>query len=158
MKLEVRKADICDVFRIYDKLRAIDNYEILAASGETPLDALLQGFKYNVESYCITKDGRPIAIGGLSVAKDGSEAYPWMLATDELVQHKAFFLRVVKPFVRDMLLRYPRLRNFALASNTAHIRWLKWLGFSITRTIDDYGYLKVPFVEFKMERKECVTP
>lgn len=158
MKLEVRKADITDVFYIHDKLRAVDNFEILAASGNTPLEALLHGFKYNVESYCITKDNKPIAIGGLVAAKDSSEAYPWMVATDELLLHQAFFLRVSKPFVHDMLLRYPKLRNFALARNTTHTKWLKWLGFSITRTVEDYGYLKVPFVEFQMERKECVTP
>lgn len=152
MKLEVRKADIRDVFYIYDKLRAVDNFEILAASGCTPLDALLEGFRLNKENYCVTKDDKPIAIGGIAVALDGSEAYPWLLATDELLLHQHFFLRVSKPFVQEMLLRYPKLRNYALASNTVHIKWLKWLGFSITRQIDDYGYLKLPFVEFIMER------
>lgn len=157
MKLEVRKADIRDVFYIHDKLRAVDNYEILAASGLAPLEALLEGFRRNKENYCITKDDLPIAIGGVAVAQDGFEAYPWLLATDELVRHQHFFLRVSKPFVQDMLLRYPKLRNYAYARNTVHIKWLKWLGFTITRTVDDYGYLELPFVEFQMERKPCAT-
>jgi len=60
---------------------------------------------------------------------------PWLLGTDAVERNYVAFLRGSVEW-RDQLLRdYSTLRNFVDERNRVSIRWLRWLGFTISDPI-----------------------
>lgn len=56
---------------------------------------------------------------------------PWMLASPLLTKIRKQFLRESKAFLDEMSCGYDKLWNVAWSKNTEHLRWLKWLGFTM---------------------------
>ena len=44
---------------------------------------------------------------------------------------------------------YPTMYNYVDVRNKESINWLKHLGFRLTNTVDNYGFLRVPFIKFE---------
>lgn len=65
---------------------------------------------------------------------------PWLLGTNELEANARDFLRMSRDFKDQLLRRYSILRNFVDVRNTASIRWLEWLGFSLLDPVEMRGY------------------
>jgi hypothetical protein len=130
MNVLIRPATPGDCFELATNLRADDVREIRAATGQPPLAALLQGVDESTKCY-IAEDRhhRPFVIFG--VADDESDPQRgvlWMLATDELLNHKKTFVREARRFIREFFKRYSLLGNVADQRNTTHIKFLNWLG------------------------------
>lgn len=76
---------------------------------------------------------------------------PWLLGTDVLTRHRRVLQRLARCYIETMLLDYPRLFNAVHAGNTAAVRWLKRLGFTLHPAIaaPPHG---APFHVFEMSR------
>jgi hypothetical protein len=108
-------------------MREEDVKEIWHSSRGTPLSALRAGFAWPL-CFTVEWQGRVVAMFGVG-GTYGSLGFPWMLASDDLVKIKKSFIRECRRHVAEMQTFYPTLSNKVWAKNTAHIEWLKWLGF-----------------------------
>ena len=130
------------------RLRSADRDEC-AASGYTPLDALVEGFETSTYSYTLEDDqGEPFAIFGVGPipGRPGWGA-PWMLGTDGIKDNWLWFSRNSAEVIRRCHEGYANLYNFVDVRNTVHVRWLKWVGFTFG-AVTALGPHGLPFNEF----------
>lgn len=133
-------------------VRDADRREFLAASGEDPEQVIERGLRDSLEVMAGRVDGELVCIFG--IASRGILAtvwVPWLVATDSMYRHRREFVGHCRPVLDAMLDRYPKLENFVDARNTAAIRWLRWLGFTI-HDAEAYGVSRLPFHRFTLER------
>ena len=121
---------------IAERMRQADRDEVFAASGRSPVGALLFSLKRSSMVWTAIVDGRPevmFGVGDLNIL--AGVGAPWLLGTDAVERNYVAFLRGSVEW-RDQLLRdYSTLRNFVDERNRVSIRWLRWLGFTISDPI-----------------------
>ncbi len=150
-KLKVSKATLQDVFQIERNLRSADRAELEAVSGLPALKTLVQGFGEG-KTWVFKADGVQVALFGV-VPYTKYVGVPWMVATNDLVKHKRFFLKHCKKYIDHMLHLYPEgLVNYIDLRNEVHIRFIQHFGFRIDG-LHAYGVEKLPFLLFSMNLK-----
>lgn len=146
--IEIHQTIPEDVEALAPRLRQADIDEIRAASGLDPETALR--LSRQVSSLCFTVFGesKQIAMFGVRAEDNPSIGRIWMLGSDEIHDHRFGFLRMSKPWVALLQERYPILYNYIDARNSAHIRWLDWLGFTFINEVQNYGFEQRLFYQF----------
>lgn len=92
---------------------------------------------------------------GVAPMDDQGFGCPWMLASDLLNEVTVEFLRRNKEVLSGMSAGYDFLFNYAWSKNTTHLRWLKWLGFTIDSSpiiFGKNGEIFYGFYKFKEEQ------
>lgn len=147
--MRVRPARADDAGALAPRLRAADLREIQAVTRQSPLEVLLGGIAASDPCDAVVDgDDRPLAVFGVVPGEDRDTGVIWLLGSDELVERPFAFLRRSRAAIDALLGRYRTLWNVVDARNEVHVRWLRWCGFVIRRTIDDYGVERRPFYEF----------
>ena len=113
-------------------LREDDRQEVWLSHRATPTEAMLGSWGQSDLCRCIvTDDGEPVGMTGLN----GNRI--WMLGTDQLVATRRRRLQLCiegRGWVEHCLeVAGMAIGNDVHAKNTASIRWLKHLGFSVAR-------------------------
>jgi len=148
--IHVRPFEPADAGALAPRLRAADLREIDAATGERALDAIERCTRSSDPCLSVV-DGQVIAVFG--VVPDGPErGIVWMVGSDEIASRAIPFARIMRPWVGRLQERYRILWNFADARNEVHLRWIRWCGFTIHRTLEAHGVGRVPFCEFSRVR------
>lgn len=149
---EVVEATMTHVAELAPRMRAADVEEV-AVFGHTPLEALTRSVKVSRDAYAGLVNGRVICMFGVSsptlMSDEGS---PWLLGSDEIVRHAKVFLRLNRLYIAGIRRQYRVLHNFVGARNVAAIRWLGWLGFSISEHCQTIGDQGVEMIYFEMRR------
>jgi len=136
-----------DCQELAPNLRQADKDEVLASNGLSPLEALQASYEVSQDCYTITdREGKTIGMFG--VADNGVFSSPWMLASDGILSIQKAFLRQGKEWVEDIAQKNPVLINYVHRDNDKAIRWLKFLGFTFTTLVPEYGVGKGPFYQF----------
>lgn len=150
MKALVRPAVVGDCFELAPRLRADDVQEIRASSGKSPLSALFECVRRSKHSYsCEDQNARVFAMFGVADAPDNpGVGIIWMLASDDLTDHRKQFVRECGRWFKKFREEYDVLWNIVDERNTVHLSWLKWMGCTFTKRHPQYGKGKLPFVEF----------
>jgi len=120
-----------------------------------PLEALLASIDASDEdmAWCATLNGLPVAMFGANqLTEDNVVGGIWMLCTPDIYTNKFDFMRHCKNYLAVMHTRYEYLTNFIDARNLPSMTWLPRLGFRPCAQVDDYGYEKVPFVQYVSQR------
>jgi hypothetical protein len=105
-----------------------DVREMKALSGSRPLDALMRGVRESTKCFTITDGVFPVGMFGAAPLFDTSdEGCVWLLGTDQLTKHGIQFLRESRKWVSELHKDFAILKNFVLADNHVHIRWLNWI-------------------------------
>jgi len=139
-----------DLWGLCRLARPADREEIESVAGfslETAVGLLIP---HSCKSQKIVHNGLLLAAVGDAQHLDGL-GVPWLISTIHVERYPREFLRATKPLVDEMLGRHQRLQNYVDASNTAAIRWLRWLGFELGTAVP-YGHQGKPFIPFKLER------
>jgi hypothetical protein len=112
-------------------MRQADRTEIALGGSPGPFDSLMRGLAYSdsCESI-IAPNGAVVGMVGV-VRLSPQLGSPWMLAADGLTDIKWQFLRECRERLQVLHAQYPHLFNQVWEGNTTHIRWLKWLGFTV---------------------------
>ena len=142
----VRKTRMSDAKYISSRLRKADLMELRANSGSAPDVSLMHSVWASNPCYTICLYGEPIAIFGICPQKDVGVI--WMMGTDKVLRIKTTFLKASKEWVNYFLELKPILFNFIHEKNTLHIKWLRWLGFSIINRLENFGKNGETFYEF----------
>lgn len=152
MKITVLRAELEHIGPIAERVRPADRAEIYACCSLPPYEALVRSYAVSDHSWTALFDGEPACMFGVTHASLITDTgRPWMIGTELLDQHQLSFLRACKPFMVNIERQYARLENYVDVRNTRAVRWLKWLGFEVGSP-EAYGYLKLPFHKFTMER------
>lgn len=117
---------------IGQNLREEDRTEVWLSHRATGMDAVMDSWGQSDICRCIeTDDGEPVGLTGLN----GNRI--WMLGTDELVATRRRRLQLCiegRGWVEHCLdAAGMAIGNDVYAKNTASIRWLKHLGFSVAQ-------------------------
>lgn len=132
------------------KLREEDAQEVYSSSLLTPKEAIASSIDCGGYLYVI-KEGRTIiAIFGVSIL-DYETGIPWLLGSNRLHEIKYQIIKYSKTVLK--VLMYPDnikcLTNYISTTHQpATVKWLKWLGFTMTDTDTYLSDPKVPFKQF----------
>lgn len=140
-----------DAHLLAPRLRKEDVEEIRAASGNEPLQALLNGILEGTECWTIIGNGDEVLglFGVNHMPEYGpGQACVWMLAADGLPSIRAEFFKQTPEWIAHFHTRFPVLWNYIDARQTMHIRWLKRLGFRFIKQHEAYGHEQRPFYQF----------
>jgi hypothetical protein len=131
-------------------LREIDKREARAFMGVEPMRALILTLVESHESWAIMQGDKVQGFFGVCLG-DGY-GIPWFVSNKELIQNKKLtFIKRSKKIVDKMLKTYGKLLNYVTSENTASIKWLKWLGFTIHLKEERFYDPDIFFRKFEMK-------
>ena len=145
----IRKAEVGDIAYLSEHLRPEDKAEIKAASGRDPENGIRHAVKLK-EAWVGVHDQGPWVIWG-HISTKRESATLWCLATTQISQHRAGFLRISKVWIKNLEQQYKHLNCFTDSRNKEHHRWLKFMGF---KRIGDPLFFCDPGVEFHEYKRE----
>lgn len=108
-------------------------------------------FLYQHSDCCIAilKDEIPIAIFG-AISVDTEVASTWLVAIKDLPTIPPRVVIQSRRFITAFLQEFKKLRTVVWEKNTAHIRWVEWLGFKNNGKVP-YGVNGEPFYIYTLE-------
>lgn len=149
----LRPDDLPSVFAL--DLRQDDVDEIRAATGLDPEMGLLYSIAVSEHVWVVVHEGNIEGVFGVAYLNPGAQ--PWFVATDKFKEFRWAFAKESKKFVKRLLDDYGFLANYVSSKHEAAIRWLRWLGFTIS---EDEVFLHdedVPFHYFYMCKEDEAT-
>ena len=154
----VRPSTNEDVQYLAHHLRKDDLNEITASTGRTPVMALGYGLVNSERCMTVEYRGKPAAMFGVvpSQTHNPRLGAVWMVGTDEIPMFTTTFLRQSKAWLDEVSRGYDVVGNFVDERNVSHVRWIKWMGFTVVARHDQYGAAKLPFLEFVKAVEENV--
>lgn len=119
------------------RMRKADRDEVMAGSGQLPLQALLFSMEQSDEAWTAFIDGRVEVMFGVGTINMlyGIGA-PWLLGSDAIKTHYRAFLRQSLLWKSHLNSQYSELHNMVDDRNKVSKRWLQWLGFKLGPAID----------------------
>lgn len=140
--IRIIPATLDHVDTIARRMREADRVEIAAASGRSPHDALAFSLEKSAHAWTVTIDGRPeimFGVGDINILAGVGAV--WLLGTDAVAVHYREFLRQTGAIRDQLLTRYQVLRNFVHDGNRVSVRWLRWMGASLSEPVEMNGHL-----------------
>jgi len=148
MNYYIRSSKKNDCYELSKTLRAQDAQEVFASGGRNPAQALIRAYlTSHLHCYTIILDDEVVGMFGISKIRDGVGS-PWLLGSDKLTDHKFEFHKHAKDHIDTFMDEYNVLFNYVDQRNTQAIKWIKSLGFTFTKLVDNFGYEQKPFYEF----------
>jgi hypothetical protein len=152
-----RLATMADAEYLSTRLRQSDLMELRAGSGSTPLEALTLGLQLSEPPLvAVTDDDRPLFMFGAGSIEPGLVGCIWLLGTDEMLQHRVWFVRRMRKWAKAFNDRWPILCNYVDERNEVHIKWLQSIDCTFIARHPNFGVEKRPFLEF-VKVKKCVN-
>lgn len=147
MAVFLKRASRRDCEAVIADIRPADEAELIASDGDARM-AVIKGWLAS-PSYCwagYDERGRTLGVFGV-YAESWYWSCPWLVGTRALESHRREFAALsfrVFPRVRA---RFPNMRNFVDARNSASIAWLSRLGFEMGEAVrrGPYGLRFIPF-------------
>ena len=140
MRGHVRQADIDELW---------DGYEV------TPEEAMLHGLRTTDYPIACLAGDTVLCVMGV-VRGDGGWSVPWMVAAQEVEQHRREFLKESRRVLGILFRLYGPMHNYVDARNHRCIVWLRWCGFRLEAPAA-YGKHGLDFCHFSMKEHPCAT-
>ena len=146
-----RPSIIKDVSYIGTHMRKEDAEECFAFSGSSPVQSLFECFF--ASKPCMTmvsRHGNLMGMWGI-IKQPNNSGQVWMLGCKDMLEDtrdKREFLRQSRIELKKLHKEFPVLFNYIDARNTVHLRWLRFMGFTIIKKHERFGYEGLPFYEF----------
>ena len=153
-KVVIREPTHDDITTLMSNMRDADRAELTAVVGKTHLEKSLHlGLEASMLSWAGDIDGELTAVFGVSpLSTLGGVGAPWLIGTPVADLHARAFVRENLRYIPTMLEFFPTLINFVSIENRRTIRWLRFLGFNVSREAQPYGLHGELFYQFSMEK------
>lgn len=109
-------------------MRQADIDECAAASGQSPLEAVVNSIESSCECRTLLLCGEVAAIWGVVRLAEG-HGLVWMLTTDAVGRHRDAFALAAQQTLPELLDRWPKLSSAMHGRNWRSLRWGERLGF-----------------------------
>lgn len=154
-EFEILPANRVAATQLAPHLRLSDIIEIKCASGQSPLDALLDSIDLSDDDMCwqARLDRHPVAMFGAGSLQGEEIGGIWLLASKGIYRNKLDFMRKSREYLGKMHERYEYLTNFIDEQNLVTRRWLQTLGFLPVQRIEHFGVGRRPFIQYVSKRK-----
>lgn len=119
-----------DIGTIAVSMRPADRKEVKLLSGQEPLDALTQSYVHSKVTRTLSHKDTPLIMYGTAEFQPGV-GIVWGLGSDALDDHVLGFLRMSRPEVEILQEGYRTLFNYVHATNELHLKWVKFVGFTL---------------------------
>lgn len=141
--IEIRYATDEDIEFIASNLRVIDTKELKASYlAGCPHEAVIESAALSDWCKVALVDEFPCVLYGVTPSLEKGAAMPWLVATDDIAKiPKRFILANCVSDISEMDSKYALLFNFVHPENHISINWLKWIGFNVTNTTNENGFL-----------------
>lgn len=150
----IRPATYEDCLALAPNLRQEDKDEVWESHGHLPEEALIISFEASPNAQVGTINGEIVCMFGVTPVGEPGQGCPWMLASDLIKDVAMEFLKRDKEILSGMSAGYNFLFNYVWSKNPMHMRWLKWLGFTISSTPIEMGSNNEIFYSFYMNNEE----
>ncbi|RUT88015.1 MULTISPECIES: hypothetical protein [unclassified Mesorhizobium] len=128
-------------------LRPEDRREVEELGGRPALQHFLLGVLMSEPSFTLRDhDGSLVGIAGVVPDLRGNGVV-WMSGTTLVESRKMAFLRGSRDVLAEFHRRFDTLYNICDARNEVHVKWLRWLGFTLLHKYE-CGPNAVPVYEF----------
>ncbi len=115
------------------QLREADQAELDAAGVEDVIGMLSDALPDCSWASVAEWNGRPVFMYGVRPLPGGEVGVPWMLSTVHLEQaERVAVARLARQVVARMRAEFPVLTNLIHAENHDAIKFVKWLGFTVS--------------------------
>ena len=143
-----------DASAITPHLRDADKNEILASSGPAIEQAILYSILSSEAWTVCLPDGTPICLYGVGDDTREGMGIPWMIGTNEMIKYRKALIKDARSWIEGQLHNnYAILYNYVDGRNTAHIKWLRHMGFTLADVPEYIGAdPEVPFYSFHRSR------
>jgi len=144
----ITPATIKDVMELNRLAREEDRREVEDTSGQPLVANLFLALEY--AQPCLvahSRKGELLGMFGVVPTGEGQGAIAFV-GTRMIEENRMSFLRGSRDVIAYLERDYDFLFNVVDARNAVHIYWLKWLGFSMIRRVEEYGAAKIPVIEF----------
>jgi hypothetical protein len=158
-QLESHKYEIVQATRQHAEILATimrkeDADEYMAVSGHKAYPMMIEAIKSSDVSYTGLFEGQPICMFGVvNESLIFKRGLVWFVGSSKLDDHPIGFLRRAKKGLMKMLSEYDILENYVDARYTKCIKWLKWMGFSVSDFPEKGGIFDLPFYKIELRRK-----
>lgn len=146
--------------RVHADARRADKVEIWRASGREISQALEHALTISAWSQTLMYGRKPVGMFGVAPLEgEPGAGVPWAVGTFHVEHHPRPLLEVAPGALREMLRLYPKLVNAVDAENHRAIRFLAWLGFTISRQplYSPSGAAFLPFHMITEGEARCAT-
>jgi len=151
IEYSITDATLEDAMLMAHDVREVDVQEIWAANRSKPLEALVGCVRNSEHSRTGRANGEIVCMFGTMRSNlMGTKGIIWMLGTDLLKKYAVRFLRENKNEIVKISSEFSIVENYCDTRNTATLRWLKWLGFTIEEA-EPYGVYNLLFHHFYKE-------
>lgn len=149
----LRATRLDDCSTLAHRMRPEDVTEVAAGAGMTPMQAVQASYLASVPcswSFVKNASGEPLAMMGVRAI--GRIGLPWFLSTVEFEKEVPVQLvvssahRVMLQMAKDA--EVDHLTNCVWAGHKSAVRFLRWMGFSLTQLHPRWGVGTQPFWEF----------
>jgi hypothetical protein len=152
--IEIREATQQDAVWFATRLRAADKREAIAATGKSPIVALMASVAMG-NSFVAEHDGEPVAVFGLPIINSIPRVgVPWLMGTDTLDDIRLTFGLTSVKIIDDWMEQTDEMVNYVDSRHHRAVRWLKWLGFDMGEALP-HGPYGVPFRKFTWHRGDA---
>ena len=154
MNVTVQRATRADASHVFTHLREEDRREVATALGTDPtpiFDLLMAGYKASRSAISIRVDKRCVAVFGINPSPIANVV--WLLATDEVNQHRLRVLRTARRYAHRWFRAYGTLLCIADNRNLLHQRWIKLCGFIEAGDVWMEGHPFTKYLYYQQERK-----
>lgn len=141
-----------DIDHLASHMRKADIDECRAASGRSPLEAVVASVEASEEAHTLLLRGEVAAIWGV-VRIDEFTGLVWMLTTDAVEKHRDAFDWAGQLVLPVLLTRWDRLVNAIKDDNTRALRWGERVGFRFGDRFT-FGPEGATFVHFSVTKED----
>jgi hypothetical protein len=151
-KVLVRDIQAGDAEALLADMRPADLRELQASCPGDLLAAIKASIASAPHSWCVTIDGAVAALIGVSNAADPDVGVPWMAGTTAFNRSPCVLTKLGRHYSHFGLSIYHTLVNYVDVRNTASIRWLKAMGYTVATESVPIGVNGEHFYRFSMSR------
>jgi len=152
-ELRVRPSSKKDSLPLFRSLRPEDLRELSVGCPTEAqcLHSIRAGIQRSDPCYTVHVAGRPVAVFGAipGVVRGEPVGICWLLGSNDLVNplsNRTRFIRESEKWLNTLHEHYPTLWNLIDSRNSVHLRWVRWLGFDISNSIE-LGHDRIVFHE-----------
>lgn len=146
------------IIHVANNMREADIAELSASQRIDPEEGLRNSIKISDYASVLVIKNEIAGIFGLvrtqSLVADG---VPWFLGTDVVDKYPLAFVKKTKKIVALMNDWCPELMNYVHEDNEKSIRYLKMMGFTVSKEAEPIGCDGGMFYKFNKGAEKCVT-